>query len=107
MATLKLTSLECIRRHDAFGSDEPRVMVNNDVAWSGSMNKGETEVLTGGRSDEYQFGSTIDVWLTEWSDGQTVSIGSRATVDNDPTNNGKAVFKNSGTHYELEYRVLA
>lgn len=107
MTTLKLQSLECIRQHDVGGSDEVHILVDGKVVWDGAMKKTETEVLSGGRSDEVDFASTVDVVLHEVSNGNHKQIGSTHVVDNGLTNNGKTVFKTSGTHYELEYKVVA
>lgn len=41
------------------------------------------------------------------SNGASTAIGYAQPVTGRPTNNGLAVFKTSGTHYELEYEVDA
>ena len=107
MATLIMKSLECIRANDLVGSDEPYLTVDGDPVWSGSMKKGETEVLSGGRADEVEFSGSVLVRLLETNDHSSKQIDVPHSVDDDPTSNGKAVFKTSGTHYELEYRVVA
>ena len=107
MTTLKLQSLECIRQHDIGGTDEVHILVGGKVVWDGAMKKSETEVLSGGRSDEVDFVNSVAVVLHEVSNGNHQQIGSTHTVDNGLTNNGKTVFKTSGTHYELEYHVVA
>lgn len=105
MSTLKLVSLQCIRRHDAMGDDEPIVYVENQRMWSGVMGKGETETLAG-RTDPYPFSATVHVYLRELSDGTTRAIGYGQPITDRRTDHGLAVFKTSGTHYELEYKVL-
>lgn len=70
------------------------------------MNKGETETLTGGRTDEVEFEGTIAMRLEERSNGYGSQIGMIHIVRPSPTNHGLAVYKTSGTHYELAYRVL-
>lgn len=108
MATLKLQSLECIRQHDIGGSDEVHILVDGRNVWNGSMKKTETEVLSGGRSDEVDFVTSVDVVLHEVSGNDNhQQIGATHRVDNGLTNNGKTIFKTSGTHYELEYKVVA
>jgi hypothetical protein len=107
MATLILRSLECIRRHDVTGVDEPEITVDGDVVWRGAISKGETEVLTNGRADEVEFDGSVMVRLMEISNGFADQIDIGWEIMDTPKNNGKAVFKTSGTHYELEYRVVA
>jgi hypothetical protein len=46
MATLELTSLDCVRTQDVTGSDEPRIKVDGDVVWNGVMNTGATRILS-------------------------------------------------------------
>ena len=106
MATLKLIALDCIRRHDLTGVDEPVILVNNITVWNGVMNKGESEQLTGGRTEEVPFEGTIPMRLEERSNGYGTQIGITHIVRPNPTANGLAVYKNSGTHYELSYRVV-
>ena len=107
MSTLKLVSLQCLRRHDVMGVDEPIIYVGDVQAWNGVIGKGETEVLTGDRTDPHPFSGTIYVSLGEVSNGASTAIGYAQPVTDRPTNNGLAVFKNSGTHDELEYEVDA
>lgn len=107
MSTLKLVSLQCLRRRDVTGDDEPILYVDGVQAWNGVMGKGETEVLTGNRTDPHPFSGTIYVRLGEVSNGASTTIGYAQPVTDRPTNNGLAVFKNSGTHYELKYKVEA
>ena len=103
MATLILKSLQCIRKHDLTGNDEPEIVVGTDSVWRGAMAKGETEILTNGRADETDFSGEILVYLFE----STRRVSTGYEVDDAPTNTGRATFKTSGTHYELEYRVVA
>jgi hypothetical protein len=84
----------------------PEIAVDSDPVWRGAMAKGETEILTLGRADEVEFGSVM-VRLVEISNGFANQIDVGWEVTDTPKNNGKAVFKTSGTHYELEYRVVA
>ena len=107
MATLIMKSIECIRANDVVGADEPYLTVDGQPVWSGSMKKGETEVLSGGRADETDFTGSVLVRLLETNNSSSKQIDVPHRVDDDPTNNGKAVFKTSGTHYEVEYRVVA
>ncbi len=107
VAVLKLISLQCIRKHDVTGDDEPIIRVDGNAVWNGVMGKGDTETLTGGRSNEVSFDGTVMVRLYERSGLLEKFIGGGIFVDDDPNNNGLAVFKNSGTHYELQYRVVS
>ena len=61
------------------------------------MKKGETEVLSGGRADETEFtGSVLPAAAA--GDQQLLEQADRRAhrVDDDPTNNGKAVFRDLG-----------
>ena len=107
MATLIMKSIECIRANDVVGADEPHLTVDGQPVWSGSMKKGETEVLSGGRAGETEITGAVLVRLLETNNSSSKQIDVPHRVDDDPTNNGKAVFKTSGTHYEVEYRVVA
>jgi hypothetical protein len=107
MSTLKLVSLECIRRHDVTGVDEPAIYLGNSRVWSGVISKGETESLSGGRTEPYPFEGSVLVSLDEVSNGISRQIAYAQYVSDHQTNNGELVFKNSGTHYELRYKVVA
>jgi hypothetical protein len=47
------------------------------------------------------------VRLLETNNHSSKQIDVPHHVDDDPTNNGKAVLKTSGAHYKAEYRVVA
>jgi hypothetical protein len=72
------------------------------TAWSALFH-----TLLGGRSEEVTFADTVTVRLYERSNLLEKFMGGAIFVDDDPNNNGLAVFKISGTHYELEYRVVS
>lgn len=106
MATLKLISLECIRRHDLTGVDEPAIEFDGWRVWSGVISKGETQSLRGHVAPR-TFDNSVLVSLNEVSNGVTHQIAYAEYVRDHPTNNGLLVFKTSGTHYELKYKVEA
>lgn len=107
MATLRLTSLECIRRFDVVGSDEPHLYVGQDLVWNGVLSKGETENLRGGQTDPIDFDGSVDVVLREMSNGVLRQIAYPLRISDRPKNDGELTFKTSGTHYELRYKVEA
>lgn len=102
MATLELTSLTCVRKQDVTGSDEPRILVNGDVVWNGSMQKDETENLV---PTNIPFADVADVKLQEMNGNNAKQIGGSVIIQDDPVSARKAIFKTSGAHYELWYKV--
>lgn len=107
VSTLSLISLECIRRHDVSGVDEPAIYLDDLRAWSGVISKGEVESLRGDRADPYPFDDSCLVSLYEVSNGVSHQIAYAQRVSDRPKSNGLVVFKTSGTHYELRYQVSA
>jgi hypothetical protein len=104
MAKLALTSLHCTRKQDVTGSDEPRILVNGVVAWSGVMKKGETENLVPTTVD---FVDVAEVKLQEMNGTNFKQIGATLTIKAGSAAAQPAVFKTSGAHYELYYNVIA
>lgn len=100
MATLKLKKLECIRRNDLTGVDEPIIIVNGNTVWSGTIGKGG-EVGLQVRCD---MGTNAEVELKEQNGKHSKSIG-KATIQAHQSDKEPVVFKTSGTHYELYYAI--
>ena len=42
MATIKITTLKCIRKQDVSGDDEPKIFLGSLFAWDGKIGKGES-----------------------------------------------------------------
>lgn len=106
MPTIKFSELKCIRQHDVTGVDEPKLTADGSTVWSGTLKKGGSKTL----GDDYDesFTGSIDLKLFENNSkgDDPKQIGGTVVVDDDRVNNGQAVFKTSGTHYELYYRVV-
>jgi hypothetical protein len=104
MATLFLTSLHCERKQDMIGKDEARIVVNDEVAWGpGAMEKNETKNLV---PTSVPFDDEADVKLQEMNGSKAKQIGATHTITADRPSAQPAVFKTSGAHYELYYRVV-
>jgi hypothetical protein len=102
MAKLELITLYCVRQNDVTGVDEPQIRVNNAVVWNGSIDKGESKNL-GPRN--VNFSTTAEVEMDEMNGTNPKQIGGAVVIGSAKTASQKATFKNSGTHYELTYRV--
>ena len=104
MATLFLTSLHCERKQDVVGKDEPRIVVNDDVAWGpDAMEKNQTKNLI---PASVPFDDEAEVKLQEMNGSTPKQIGATHTIRADRPSAQPAVFKTSGAHYELYYRVV-
>ena len=60
MATIKFTSLHCIRQQDVTGSDEPHLFIDGVDTWNGVVKKGGNAPLNISRS----FDGSMNVMLT-------------------------------------------
>ena len=100
MATLKLKKLECIRRNDLTGVDEPLIRVNGNTVWSGTISKGG-EVGLQVRCD---MGTNAEIELREMNGQHFKTIGT-ATIQAAQSDKEPVVFKTSGTHYKLYYAI--
>jgi hypothetical protein len=101
MATLELTSLDCVRKQDVSGSDEPRIKVDGDVVWNGVMNKGATRIL----SVKTSFTGSVAVELEEMNGTNAKQIGATAIIRDNGTPGSPVAFKTSGAHYDLHFEV--
>lgn len=100
MATLKLTSLRCIRKQDVTGTDEPRILVDGDEVWRSSVNKGGTVPI--GWSGPFE--DHVTVIAEELNGSKGKQIGNPATV-RESGNPDYLTFKTSGAHYEVYFVV--
>lgn len=101
MATLKLTSIDCIRKQDVSGNDEPQLKVDGDVVWNGVMGKGDTRVL----SNRLAFTGSVAVALEEMNGTKGKQIGNTAIIRDSGSPSSPVAFKTSGAHYNLYFTV--
>ena len=101
MATLALTSLDCERKQDVTGADEPRIKVDGDVVWNGVMKKGDTQIL----STRVEFDGSVAVELEEMNGSNATKIGATAIVKDNGTPGSPVAFKTSGAYYNLHFEV--
>ena len=98
MSTITFTTLECIRKQDVTGKDEPHLIVDGVDLWDGVLDKGDTEPV--GRSKN--FDGSMTVTLKEKNPNSWKTIG---TVTITTGRVAPAVFKTSGAHYQLWYTI--
>lgn len=101
MATLELSSVDCVRKRDVSGSDEPRIKIDGDVVWNSVMTKDDNDPIGVVRS----FTGSISVELEEMNGNTPKQIGATAIVRDDGTPASPLIFKTSGTHYEVHFDV--
>src|SRR5438552_2930137 len=101
MATLQLVTLECHRKHDITGLDEPKIIVDGTTVWNGAMSKGAKANLG---PTVVHFSGRTEVRLEEESNGDATQIGDEFTV-RESGNPPSVSFKTSGTWYELFFEV--
>jgi hypothetical protein len=101
MATLKLTSLRCIRRHDVTGPfDEPRVRVDGVAVWNGAVRKdGSVDIGV-----EIDFENRVSIIVEEMNNTKSKQIGAAVNV-RESGNPKFLTFKTSGTWYEVDFEV--
>jgi hypothetical protein len=102
MAKLTLNRLNCIRRKDVLGKDEPSLEIDDQEVWSGKMDKGDSDTV----NVDYDFTDSVVVRLRESNDGWTTVLRTW-TIRNTPTKAGHSPLTatSSGYHYELFYDV--
>ena len=100
MATLKLNSLYCIRKQDVTGKDEPRIKVNGDAVWNGSVDKGGMAII----NRSVSFENLAVVSAEEMNNDNPKPIGVPITV-RESGNPEKLTFTTSGAHYEVYFEV--
>lgn len=104
MATLKITTIKCIRKQDVTGSDEPIIYIGGLSVWDGKMNKGESLHPNVSRA----FSDNVLVELREVNGKNQKSLG-KWTVSDTPTavGNPPLTATSSGFHYEVYFDVAA
>jgi hypothetical protein len=102
MATLKITSLKCIRKQDVSGFDEPEIFIGGLKVWDGKIKKDQTLFPNVSRS----FVDFVLVELKEQNPGGPKSLGNW-NVGATPTAAGNAPLTAtaSGYHYQVFYDV--
>jgi hypothetical protein len=102
MATLKLTSIRCHRKHDVAGDDEPVLRIDTAEVWRDAMNTNQDQVKTVNKI--HVFKGTASVSLDELSNGKYKQIGGAFPVK-EAGNPASMTFKTAGTHYEVFFTV--
>jgi hypothetical protein len=102
MATLKITTLKCIRLQDVINSDEPMLFIAGMKVWDGKIKKGESLHPNVSRN----FNNNVLVELKEDNPNSVKSLG-RWMVEETPTPVGNAPLTatSSGYHYEVYFDV--
>ncbi len=102
MATIKITTLKCIRQQDFSGDDEPKIYLGSLFAWDGKIGKGESLHPNCTRG----FTDNILVELKEVNGNKEKQLGSWTVSDNaTPVGNAPLTATSSGYHYEVYFDV--
>lgn len=102
MAFIELDTLECVRKQDLTGNDEPRIKLDNVVRWGpGKMKKGEIDTV----NKKVKFSGSVDVELEEMDGNKSKKIGPSLIVQDNVAHNKVHDFSTSGAHYKLTYAV--
>lgn len=100
MATLDLLKLECIRKNDLSGKDEPQITVDGDPVWNGVVAK-DSDVKIDVQID---FTGSVEVVARELNGTKPKQIGPAAVV-RETGNPDFLTFKTSGTWYKVYFQV--
>jgi hypothetical protein len=101
MATIKITTLKCIRKQDV-SKDEPKIYLGGLFAWDGKMSKGESLHPNVIRT----FSDNILVELKEVNGKNEKQLGKWTVSDTTtPVGNAPLTATSSGYHYELYFDV--
>lgn len=103
---LELVKLKCVRKHDVFDPDEPKLIVNGVTIYGpGNVGKGETVNLN--RST--LFNGSAQVQLVEVNPGKDKDLGTRTISGASDVGQGSRMkeFQSPGADYELTYEVEA
>lgn len=100
MAKLTLTELQCIRKQDVIGKDEPVIKIAGLEVWTGKMGKGDTDSVDRSRN----FDDVVKVDLLE-RDNRKEKLLDSWQITETPESNKKLTAQGSGFHYELTYDV--
>ena len=102
MATIKITTLKCIRKQDLRGDDEPEIYLGSLFAWDGKISKGESLHPNCTRG----FTDNILVELKEVNGNNKKELGTWTVSDTPtPVGNAPLTATSSGFHYEVHYDV--
>ncbi|HEU5474713.1 MAG TPA: hypothetical protein VFV67_29045 [Actinophytocola sp.] len=102
MATLKLNSIRCHRKHDVIGDDEPVLKIDSAIVWNEVMNTNQDQVRSVNVTRVFK--GTTSVTLDEVSNGKSLQIGAAFPVK-ETGNPASMQFKTAGTHYEVFFTV--
>jgi hypothetical protein len=99
--TMHISKLECQRKQDVIGEDEPVIGVNGDRVWGpGKMKKGDTQAL----DIPIDFDEVVEVKVQEMNGDKAKDIGPAQYIRVDRP--GSPVdFSTSGAHYVLYYNI--
>jgi len=100
MATLELKRLNCIRKQDITGKDEPRIKVDGDPVWNGVVATDGS--VTIGVSAPFE--DEVSVIAEEMNNTKPKQIGAAVLV-RESGNPKFLTFKTSGAWYEVEFEV--
>ena len=96
MARITLNTLQCEKKQDLAGKDEPVLYIADQKVWEGKMEKGSSSPVNESRN----FGKSVSVELKE-KNGNTYTSLSSWTVLVHNRNNETLTASSSGYHYEL------
>jgi len=103
MASIKITTVKCIRKQDISGKDEPRLYIGGLQVWEAKMGKGDSLHPNLSRS----FSDNVLVELKEQNNNKNEKSLGRWTVSDTPTATGNPPLtaSSSGYHYEVYFDV--
>jgi hypothetical protein len=106
MATIKITTVKCIRKQDVVGKDEPVLYIAAQKVWDAKMDRDEILHPNISRT----FSGSVAVELREQNDNYSSekSLG-KWTVNQTPTavGNPPLTATSSGYHYEVWFDVYS
>src|SRR5262245_13634755 len=103
MASIKITTVKCIRKQDILGQDEPRLYIAGLQVWDAKMAKGDVLHPNVSRT----FRDEVAVELREQDNNKSEKSLGKWTVNNTPTavGNPPLTVASSGYHYEVYFDV--
>ena len=103
MASIKITTVKCIRKQDVSGKDEPRLYIAGQQVWDAKMGKGDDLHPNVSRD----FSNSVLVELKEQNNNKSEKSLGRWTVADTPTpaGNPPLTATSSGYHYEVYFDV--
>ncbi len=100
MARITLNTLQCEKKQDLAGKDEPVLYIADQKVWEGKMEKGSSSPVNESRN----FGKSVSVELKEKNGDTYKSLGSWTVLAHN-RNNETLTASSAGYHYELYYSV--